>query len=107
MTIASQALTQQQLTQYGKQLTKLREHIRAQAAIMTSNNVNISDEDVIDRTNAFSARMQRGYFHKRVIHPISADDNDGSTVPLPSKRMSKRMPPKPNEVISICYEVLV
>ena len=90
--------------QYGKQLTKLREQIRAQAFQMTSN---ISDNDVIDRINAFTARMQRGYFLKRVIHPISADDNDESTVPLPSKRMSKRMPPKPNEVISICYEVLV
>ena len=51
--------------------------------------------------------MQRGYFHKRVIHPQALDDNVGSTVPEPSKRKSNRKPPKPNEVISICHEVLV
>ena len=51
--------------------------------------------------------MLRGYFHKRVIHPTELDGNYGSNVPDRSRKRSKRMPPKPNEVIAMCYEVLV
>ena len=49
---------------------------------MCSDDVNIDDDDIIDRTNAFSAKMKRGYFCKKVIHPKSLDDDDVSNMPI-------------------------
>ena len=43
--------------------------------------------------------MNRGYFQKKRIHPKDSDDDMPSSVPLPSKRKSNRLPPKPKEVI--------
>jgi hypothetical protein len=50
--------------------------------------------------------MQRGFFHRKVLNPGDVDI-EPETTPMASRHRRKRMPPKPAEIISICYEAIV
>ena len=52
--------------------------------------------------------MQRGYFFKKRMQLDGEYDNyEDDEKPLPSRHRSKRKPPKPAEVLAICYEAIV
>ena len=64
------------------------------------------EDDLVNQVDAFAAKMQRGYFHKYVIHPHQADDRVTNQA-IANRRKSYRKPPKPDEVISICHKAIV
>ena len=66
-----------------------------------------SEPDIVNRVDAFAARMQRGYFHRKVLR-LADWDYEAEITPLASRRRSKkRSPLKPAEVMAICHEALV
>ena len=58
-----------------------------------------TDLDIIESINAFSAKMQRGYFSKKILHPQLNIDNTPSDVSDACKRRSKRKPPALEELV--------
>ena len=105
LTIQSCTLTDAKLLAYAKQLTKLRTSVRVEAALFTDTS-SFTNQEVIDRVDAFAAKMQRGYFHRKVLRPSVVDQEEERT-PIASRHRSKRKPPKPAEVVFICHEAIV
>ena len=90
---------------YARYISKLRETVRNEAARYTDTSI-FTQQESIDRVDAFAAKMQRGYFHQKVLRP-SELELDPEVTPIASRHRSKRKPPKPAEVITICHEALV
>ena len=64
------------------------------------------DSVIEEKINKFSIKMQRGYFHKHILKPYEQYE-DLIDAPMISKWKRYRKPPKPDEVIAICHEVIV
>ena len=105
MTIENQTLSNKKLVQYGKQLTKLREKQR-QLALQDSNADIVGYGDEIEQVSQLSAKMQRGYFKGYILKEYQSDMLELET-PIGARRKTSRKALTPDEVVQICYEVLV
>jgi hypothetical protein len=88
-------------------LTNIRKSYRDEAMKHVDDTPEFTDLDIIDTINAFSAKMKRGYFSKKILQPQLNIDDLPSDVSDACKRRSKRKPPALEELVEICHELRI